>query len=410
MTSEMSPPLLALWADTREVYALLREGDAPRLVSTEVVDGEYPALSPVRPSAMWFERMVRDLWGHTATGGIDHRPWLDHERWPSSAPMALRPGPDGRTQAPEFLLDEHLDQIPSGPVRGGIEPAAHLRLGVRGETIVHLETRLGYTHKGTLALMRGKSPRAAARFAARLAAEATVGHSIAFARATEAALGCVVPLRAIALRDVMAGVERITGHLDVLSAIAEAVGLEVLSARSAWHAETVRRASNVAFGHRLMMDCVVPGGVAADIVPGGAEAIGRALNGLGAELPDLRLLPEAGELIGRAGNVAGRTRERLSEIADGIGLVHNLLGAMPEDAVSVPLPVASGEGIGCATGPGGQIWHWLQLDHGQIAAAFMCDPAWTRWPELEATMKGGQIDDLRLVVASFGLTSSGVDL
>ena len=41
--------------------------------------------------------------------------------------------------------------------------------------------------------MRGKSPRAAARFAARLAGEATVAHSIAFARATEAALGCEVP-------------------------------------------------------------------------------------------------------------------------------------------------------------------------------------------------------------------------
>jgi hypothetical protein len=40
----------------------------------------------------------------------------------------------------------------------------------------------------------------------------------------------------------------------------------------------------------------------------------------------------------------------------------------------------------------------------------MCDPAWTRWPELEATMEGGQIDDLGLIVTSFGLTSSGVDL
>jgi Ni,Fe-hydrogenase III large subunit len=410
MASEMSPPLLALWADTREVYALLREGDAPLLVSTEVVDGEYPALSPVRPGAIWFERMVRDLWGHTAIGGTDHRPWLDHGRWPNSAPMALRAGLDGRTEAPEFMLDEHLDQIPLGPVHGGIEPAAHLRLGVRGETIVKLETRLGYTHKGTLALMRGKSPRAAARFAARLAAEATVGHSIAFARATEAALGCVVPSRAVALRDVMASIERIASHLDVLSAIAEAVELEVLSGRSARHAEIVRRASNVAFGHRLMMDCVVPGGVAADIVPGGAEAIGRALSGIGAELPDLRLLPEAGELIGRAGNAAGRVRERLREIADGIGVVHDLLGAMPKDAVSVPLQVASGEGVGCASGPGGKIWHWLRLDHGQIAAAFMCDPGWKRWPELEAMMEGGQIDDLRLIVASFGLTSSGVDL
>ena len=159
-----------------------------------------------------------------------------------------------------------------------------------------------------------------------------------------------------------------------------------------------------------MMDCVVPGGVAADIAPGGAEAIGSALNGLAAELPDLRLLPEAGELVTRAGNAQGRALERLRQIADCIGVVHNLLRDMPEEAVSVPLPVESGEGIGHAIGPGGEIWHWLRLDHGQIASGFMCDPGWARWPELEATMEGGQLDDLRLILASFGLTSSGVDL
>ena len=279
MAGEPSPPLLALWADTREVYALLRDGAAPLLVSTEVEDGGYPALSPARPAAVWFERMVRDLWGHTAIGGTDQRPWLDHGHWPISAPLALHPGPPGRSEAPEFLFPAELDQFPLGPVRGGIEPAAHLRLGIRGETIVRLEARLGYTHKGTLTLMRGKSPRAAARFAARLAGEATVAHSIAFARATEAALGCEVPARALAWRDVMAEVERIAGHLDALAAMAEAAGTEVLATRSAWHGEAIRRAADLAFGHRLMMDCVVPGGVAADIAPGGSEAIGRALSG-----------------------------------------------------------------------------------------------------------------------------------
>lgn len=410
MASEPSPPLLALWADTHDVYALLRSGDVSLLVSTEVEDGGYPALSPVRPWAAWFERMVHDLWGHDAIGGSDQRPWLDHGRWPNSAPMALRPGTDGRTEQPEFHFAEDPDQIPLGPARGGIEPAAHLRLGVRGETIVRLETRLGYTHKGTLGLMRGKSPRAAARFAARLAGEATVAHSIAFARATEAALGCEVPPRASALRDVMAAVERIVHHLDVLSAIAEVVGLEMLSARPAWHAEMLRRATDVAFGHRLMMDCVLPGGVAADIVPGGPEAIGRALSALAAELPDLRLLPTASGLTGRSGNVRARARERLRGIIDGIGLLRDLLGAVPEGAVSVPLPAESGEGIGFADGASGEIWHWMRLDHGQIAGVFMCDPARMHWPELEAAMAGGQVDDLPLVTASLGLSSSGADL
>ena len=221
--------MLALWADTRDVYALLRDGDASLLVSTELEDGGYPALSPARPAAAWFERMVHDLWGHTAIGGLDPRPWLDHGQWPNSAPMALRPGPPDGTEPPEFLFAAELDQIPLGPVRGGIEPAAHLRLGVRGETIARLEARLGYTHKGTLTLMRGKSPRAAARFAARLAGEATVAHSIAFARATEAALGCEVPARARVCATSWRRLERIACHLDFLAAMAEATGTDVLA-------------------------------------------------------------------------------------------------------------------------------------------------------------------------------------
>ena len=69
--------------------------------------------------------------------------------------------------------------------------------------------------------------------------------------------------------------------------------------------------------------------------------------------------------------------------------MRGLLGTLPDGGLSVPLPVESGEGIGFASGPGGDIWHWLRLDHGQIASVFMCDPAWARWPELEATMAGG---------------------
>ena len=204
---------------------------APLLVSTEVEDGGYPALSPARPAAAWFERMVHDLWGHTAIGGTDQRPWLDHGHWPISAPLALRPGPPGRSEAPEFLFPAELDQLPLGPVRGGIEPAAHLRLGIRGETIVRLEARLGYTHKGTLTLMRGKSPRAAARFAARLAGR----------RRSRTRLPSLVrPRPRWAARFRRGARHGATSwpssngsfvHLDALAAMAEAAGLEMLSAR-----------------------------------------------------------------------------------------------------------------------------------------------------------------------------------
>ncbi len=383
MASASSPPLLALWADTREVYALLRDGDAALLVSTEVEDGGYPALSPARPAAAWFERMVRDLWGHTAVGATDQRPLLDHGRWARSAPLSVRPGPPGPAGIPEFPFAPELDQLPLGPVHGGIAPAAHLRLGISGETIVRLEARLGYTHKGTLSLIRGKSPRAAARFAARLVGEATVAHSIAFARATEAALGCEIPARAATLRAVMAELEHMAGHLEGIAATAEAAGRGWLATCAASQTEAIRHAVQVAFGHRLMMDCVIPGGVAADIAPGGSEALGRALPDVATELP---------------------------ECVGAIRRTQALLLGLSAGPVAVPLPPESGEGVGHADGPHGEIWHWLKLDHGQIASAFLLDPAWTRWAALETAASGSQIEELPRIMAEFGPSSSGLDL
>ena len=379
MANDPAPPVVGLWADTRNVYALLRQENGIRLLSTPVEDGGYPALSPGRPLAAWFERMVHDLWGHSAVGATDQRAWLDHGRWAHSPPMAMRPGPPATTEPPAFGIAEHLDQVLLGPVRGGIEPAAHLRLGVRGGTVEQLEAWLGYTHRGVLALMQGKSPRAAARFAARLVGETTVAHAIAFARAAEAALACDIPPRARALREVMAELERIVWRLDLASSSAEAAGQRSsLTARSA---EALRTAAGAAFGHRLMMDCVVPGGIAADIAPGGGEIIARALRqldelGTGADVQSLR----------------------------------TAVTALPDGDVWVPLASASGEGLGHAAGPAGDIWHWLSLDHGQIASVFMCDPGWVRWPLLAARMAGSQLDDLPQALASLGLSSSGVDL
>ena len=67
-------------------------------------------------------------------------------------------------------------------------------------------------------------------------------------------------------------------------------------------------------------------------------------------------------------------------------------------------------GSAAPTAPNGEIWHWLRLDHGQIASVFLCDPAWIRWPLLEAAMAGAQAEDLPLIMASFALSVSGVDL
>lgn len=459
--------LLALWADPAEVHALFRDtgDDAFLLASAPVESGWYAALSPARPAAAWFERMIQDLWGHRAADALDLRPWLDHGRWGEAAPLARQPAASpGAGEPAEFLPanGEGLHQLAVGPVHAGVIEPGHFRFHLQGELVVRLEIRLGYVHKGTLGLLRGKSPRAAARFAARLSGDSTVAHAIAFARAAEAAAFAEAPPRARALRAVMAEIERLANHLGDIGAIAGDASFVFLPARYGWHREALLRAAATAFGHRLMMDCIVPGGVAVDIAPAGPAAILAALAAIERELPNLtriyddyssladrmvgtgRVSPAlaaafgAGGFVGRAsgrgfdarrspgyapydalgfkvpvlseGDVDARVRLRGLEVPESIALLRALLADLPEGPLAVALPMTSGEGLGWAEGFRGDIWHWLRLDGGQIASAFMRDPSWLQWPLLQAAVRGNIIADFPLCNKSFNCSYSGVDL
>ena len=469
LPAEPSLALLAMWADTQSVHALFRDGPdgAPLPASVVVAGGTYPALSPARPAAAWFERAIADLWGHTAQQGLDARPWLDHGAWEFAAPLALRPTPrTGALVPPEFSAPpgDDIEQIPlgpfpPGPLPSGIAEAGQFRAFARGETVLRLEARLGYLHKGIASLMRGKSPRAAATFVARLAGDATVAHAIAFARAAEAASDIAIPSRAAALRTVLAEAERIAIHLADLDRLARAAGALLPAASFQRHREIFLASGESAFGHRLMMDVVVPGGVAADIAPQGDANLSAAAAALGRDLPDLIRLctglaarlegvatvptplaahMAAGGPTGRAsgiaadlrrnpgdqpyhdlnmaiatataGDAAARLSVRLAELRESCRLLRTLLADLPGGPFAATLPMVSGEGIGWAEGPRGDIWTWLRLEGGQVASAFPRDPAWLHLPLLEQAMRGTDLADLVLAHASFGLSHSGMDL
>ncbi|MCX7384971.1 MAG: hypothetical protein NT133_26930 [Alphaproteobacteria bacterium] len=360
---------LALWADGGNVVALLR-GAAPILCSVAVEQGFYPALSPFHPTAAPFERMVRDLWGYVAVGGTDPRPLLDFGHWPVTAPLGRPAAPFGTQEPPDS----------------------------------------GRAHRGILALLRGKSPRAAARFAARAAGEATVAQAIAFARAAEAASGGIIPSRAEGLRDLMAGLEHLAGGLARLAAIATAAEAGLLAAACARHREAVARAAGVAFGHRLMMDAVVPGGVAADIEVPGPDALIRLARDLPRrDLADLAYASLATRLAALP-DVAAACDAALSEILTQAEMIVPRLDVLMPGPTQFALDPATGEALGTAEGPDGAIRHWLRLEDGQIAGAFLCDPGWLRRPAAEAAMARAAPADRALIAAALGTAAAGMEL
>jgi Ni,Fe-hydrogenase III large subunit len=439
---------IALWTDANYAYALYQP---QQLVAVALEDGAYPALP--HPGANWYQRLAFDLNGHKAQGATDTRPAIEHHR----APDFSSPWPD--FPAPEV---EGVHQLAVGPIHAGIIEPGHFRFSLRGEEVLKLEARLGYAHKGTLALMRGKSPRLAARYAARISGDATVAHSLAFAQAAESALDTTPPARAILLRAIMAELERLANHTSDIGAIAADAGFAFLDARFALAREYICAACAIAFGHRLMMDIIIPGGVAGDIFAPGPDAILDALAALESELPSLTrvfedyaslqdrligtgIIPPTlaaayhpGGYVGRAsgqahdaraipgyppyldhpifmpvqqeGDVAARLRIRLDEIPESIRLIRNWLQTLPTDALAYQLPQTTGMGLGVAESFRGPVWHWLHIESGAITTAFIADASALHWPLLEHAATTSILADFPLINKSINASYAGVDL
>src|SRR5712671_7057733 len=240
--------LLSLWGEPGRAHmAIIDSSHELRVLSFACEANRFPSIGRLHPPAIRLERAMRDLAGLEAEGLPDSRPWLCH-----GGPYPFLPA-EG----------ESLHQIPVGPVHAGIIEPGHFRFTANGETVVRLEQRLGYVHKGIESLMAGASLDQAARLAARTSGDSTVAYALAFAHAVEAALGVTVPPRATYLRALMAELERLANHFGDIGAICNDASFSIMHANCGILRERTLRAADACFGHRLMMDRVVPGGVAA---------------------------------------------------------------------------------------------------------------------------------------------------
>ncbi len=469
--------LMGLWADAQDVHMALFAPDEKdfAIVSLAVEDGAFPSIGARHPAAIRLERAIQDLYGHGARGLPDGRPWLDHGAWPIRHPLnekadAAQSGEEkDETQDYAFLPveGEGVHEIPVGPVHAGIIEPGHFRFSCAGETVVRLEERLGYTHKGVERLMQGKPPAEAARIAARTCGDSTVAYSFAFARACEAALEVEVPPRAAWLRALMAELERLANHLGDTGAICNDAAFAFLHAHFGVLREDVLRAADTCFGHRLMMDCIVPGGVARDLdAEKGAHILQLLLDSLDERLEKLveiydttaslqdrvrntgRLSPAlaqgfaAGGYVGRAsgrafdtrlslpyppydslavkmhvmhkGDVNARVWVRIHEIRESIGLVRTIMHNMPPGDLTAELPGNTAqvrEGVAVVEGFRGDVLAWLRLDEeGLVARCHLRDPSWFQWPLLEAVIYGNIVADFPLCNKSFNCSYSGHDL
>src|SRR6267154_5087189 len=261
--------LLGLWGEPSTVHMAIMDEDTAEIatVSLDCPDHSYASIGRHHPPALRLERAIDDLFGVSAEGLPDARPWLDHNCWGVRFPLGDRVDALSKASPYRFLPVEGdgLHQIAVGPVHAGIIEPGHFRFTASGETVVRLEQRLGYTHKGIEGLMMGADLERAAELAGRVSGDSTVAYAYAFSKAVEAALQLAVPDRAVWLRALVAELERLANHLGDIGAICNDASFTLMHAHCSVLREDVLRASHRAFGHRLLRDVIVPGGVSHDL-------------------------------------------------------------------------------------------------------------------------------------------------
>ena len=334
--------LLGEWGDERAVHCAMFEAATRQLcvASIDAATGRVPSLGVFHSPAIRPERAVADLYGYEFVGLPDRRPWLDHGCWPQHTPLAVAPRTREPLQSYRFLPTDgpSLHQIPVGPVHAGIIEPGHFRFTANGETVVRLEERLGYTHKGIDALLQGARIDAGARIAGRVSGDSTVAHALAYAQAVETALGLSVAPRAVRLRGVMAELERIANHLGDVGAICNDAAFSMLHAECGILRERTLRACAVAFGHRLMMDRIVPGGVTVDLSGTGRNAILELTARLRAEFPELvELYENTASLQDRTVSTGTVSAALAAEFAAG-GYVGRASGRAFDTRTQLPYP------------------------------------------------------------------------
>jgi Ni,Fe-hydrogenase III large subunit len=461
--------LLGLWGEGAAVHMAIMDGDAAdvAVLSLDCPDRHFPSVGLHHPPALRLERTANDLFGLSAQGLPDPRPWLDHHGWGVRFPLGNRIDALPKAAPYRFLpaIGDGLHQIAVGPVHAGIIEPGHFRFTASGETVVRLEERLGYVHKGIEGLMAGADLDRAVQLAGRVSGDSTVAYAYAFSRAVEAALELVVPDRAIWLRALSAELERLANHLGDIGAICNDASFTLMHAHCSVLRESVLRASHAAFGHRLMRDVIAPGGVTRDLDDEGKEAIQATLQNIRRRFPHLVELYDntaslqdrtvdtgvvkpalakqyaAGGYIGRAsgrsfdarrafayppydrlrfevpvlneGDVNARVWIRVREVEQSLSLVDQLLDGLPQGTSRINAAEHRGEareGVAIVEGFRGDVLVWLRLRDGRIERCHLRDPSWFQWPLLEAAIENNIVADFPLCNKSFNCSYSGQDI
>ena len=475
-------PELIVAEDTREenggftlryIFELdLAAGVVVASVNVPAEDRNFPSLAMRWYLASRFEREIHDLFGLVPTGHPDLRRLPLHQFWPDNYYPLLKDAivrrdftDDGRPYPFRRVEGEGVYEITVGPVHAGIIEPGHFRFSVEGETIINLESRMYFVHKGIEKLFESANFSQGVKLAERVSGDSSVAHTLAFCQAVEALAGVTIPARAAFLRVVLLELERLYNHIADVGAICTDTGFAFANAHALRLREDLLRLNSRLFGHRLLRGCLLLGGVARDITAAQIADIRDTIAHISADFARvveiatnnglvLDRLHNTGRLsqqiardmqvvgvparasgidrdarrdhpfaayaalsprivVRTEGDVWARLMVRVEEAREAARLIDAALEAVPSGNFAVPIETLpeGEEAFGLVEGWRGPIWHWVVAGkNNAFRRVKIKDPSFANWPALSYAILDNIVPDFPLVNKSFNLSYAGNDL
>ncbi len=445
------------------------------IVSTPLEKGQesFPSIGARWYLASLFEREINDLFGLTPLDHPDLRRLPLHQFWPEGYRPLLK---DAKTSKPfeddgqpfpfQQVQGEGICQITVGPVHAGIIEPGHFRFSVDGETIVNLESRLYFVHKGIEKLFESMTISRGVELAERISGDSSVAHALAFSMAVERCAGVDAPRRASYLRVVFQELERLYNHIADVGAICADTGFAVANVHTMRLREDLLRLNERIVGHRLLRGVIVPGGVTAadfsnkqiadalntvlkarddfnEVVAMALESamVVDRLRGTGVLTNKTARELQVCGMAARASGIDADTRRdhpysaysdlkfhvpvfdegdvwcrmmvRVEEVRESANLIVQALDSLPTGDAFRHLsnPSAGSNAFGLVEGWRGPIWHWVVFGRaGALKRVKVKDPSFSNWPALNYAILNNIVPDFPLCNKSFNLSYAGNDL
>lgn len=436
---------------------------------------DFPSLALDIHEALSYEKKIRTFFGLIPIGHPDSRPLILHENWPADV-FPLRKDFNFKTRPTEVsgtykfqeVEGEGIYEIPVGPIHAGIIEPGHFRFSVAGESIVSLEPKLGFTHKGSEKLFEVLTLEDKVLLSEKISGDSSFSHSLAFCQALEQLSNVTVPKRTLYLRVIYAELERLANHFGDIGAIMTDTGFNFGGAQGGRLREMIMQINERITGHRFLRGVNVIGGVTKDIndqekvslldnlininkdflevieVAENNSSLLNRLKGTGMLTPevakshglsgvasrasgilnDVRFdYPYAaydkislGEIsLEQGGDVYARLEIRVKEALASIEIIKNTLQKLPTGNIKLDKSdlvfKKNAVIISIVEGWRGEIVYFVTTNSkGEVSRVAPCDPSFVNWSVLGNAGFDNVVPDFPLINKSFNLSYSGNDL